>query len=68
MDEKVVPSNFDGDVGGVDLHLFMAAVGTSSGDAGFNPDADLNGNGYIDYFELTMVAETFGRTDCPICP
>jgi hypothetical protein len=68
MDEKVVPSNFDGDVDGVDLHLFMAAVGTSSGDAGFNPDADLNGNGYIDYFELTMVAETFGHTDCPICP
>jgi hypothetical protein len=58
----------DNDVDGADLALFMAALGTSSGDVDFNPDADLNGNGYVDYFDLYMVAEAFGRSDCPACP
>jgi hypothetical protein len=58
----------DSDVDGADLALFMAALGTSSGDVDFNPDADLNGNGYVDYFDLYLVAEAFGRSDCPACP
>jgi hypothetical protein len=58
----------DDDVDGSDLDLFTAAFGASAGDAGFNPDADLNDNGTVDYFDLFMLAKEFGRIGCPVCP
>jgi hypothetical protein len=58
----------DNDVDGADLAVFGPAFGTSTGDVDFNPDADLNGNGTVDYFDLYLVAEAFGRSDCPVCP
>jgi hypothetical protein len=58
----------DNDVDGADLAVFGPAFGTSAGDVDFNPDADLNGNGIVDYFDLYLVAEAFGRSDCPVCP
>ena len=36
--------------------------------AAFNPDADLNENGSVDYFDLFMLAKTFGHVGCPACP
>ena len=58
----------DDDVDGDDLAVFTAAYGTSAGDAGFNPEADLNGNGTVSYIDLFMLANEFGRIDCPSCP
>jgi hypothetical protein len=64
-------ANIEGDeddVDGADPTVFMAAYDTSIGDARFDPDADLNENGSVDYFDLFMLANTFGRIGCPTCP
>ena len=58
----------DFDVDGADLIVFMGALGTSSGDAGFNPDADFNNDGTVSIIDLAVFAEEFGRTDCLVCP
>ena len=56
------------DVDGSDLSVLAAAFGSSAGDVHYDPDADLNSSTTVDYFDLFMLAKTFGRTDCPACP
>lgn len=58
----------DGDVDGGDLREFMEAYGSSTGDADFNPDADMNKDGNVDHHDLLILAREFSRTDCPVCP
>ena len=73
---EAVPSFFcladiegdDQDVDGADLRVFMNAYGTSSGDAAFNPDADINKDGSVDHNDLLLFTAEFGRTDCLFCP
>ena len=57
----------DQDVDGADLSAFMTAYGSSTGDANFNPAADINKDGTVDHNDLSMFAEEFGRMDCPVC-
>lgn len=50
----------DGDVDGYDLYLLQQAYGSSNGDANWNPNADINGDGVINGLDMLIVAENFG--------
>lgn len=39
------------------------SFGKQLGDAGYNPDADVNGNNQIDVFDLVMVAIHYGESE-----
>ncbi|MBI4332773.1 MAG: SBBP repeat-containing protein [Chloroflexi bacterium] len=52
----------DGRVDAADLNLLMASFNKRAGDAGFNPNADFNGDGIVDLFDLAAVGLNFGRT------
>lgn len=54
--------NRDGRVDTADLTLLVASFNKRTGDAGFNPDADCNGNGIVDIYDLVIVGLNFGRT------
>lgn len=49
----------DGDVDGNDLAEFAVAYASDDG------KADLNGDGFVDSKDAALLAENFGRTDCP---
>ncbi|MFC1930532.1 dockerin type I domain-containing protein [Chloroflexota bacterium] len=52
----------DGVVNGDDLNLVLQSFNTHSGNPGFNPAADLNGDGFIDIFDIVLVGINFGNT------
>ena len=54
--------NRDGVVNASDIGAVASALNRRTGDAGFSPDADLNGDGVIDIFDLVRVGLNFGRT------
>ncbi len=54
-------------VNGHDLNTVARAWGTTSTDAGFNPAADLNGDGIVDGYDLSLLAVYFGYR-IPHCP
>ncbi len=47
-------------VDGKDLVWFAQAHATSQGDARYNPDADLDGDGWVDGQDLVYIATRFG--------
>ena len=53
----------DFDVDGMDLSLFLAALGSSTGQPWFLPDADFNNDGNIDFLDLDIIARAFGRNN-----
>ncbi len=50
----------DGDVDLIDLSALLAAFGTSSGDADYNPAADFDASGTIDLVDLSTLLGNFG--------
>ena len=58
---------FKGDVNGdsiidtLDLTAIASAFGTSKGDEGYNPSADLNQDGVVDIFDLVEVGRNFKK-------
>jgi hypothetical protein len=56
---------WDGDVDGGDFLLFTATFGLLPGDAGYNPDADFDGDTFVNDDDLDLFAEHFGRNYCP---
>jgi probable HAF family extracellular repeat protein len=58
--------NSDGRIDCNDVSVVKAAIGTRTGQAGFNPRADLNGDGLVDVRDLAIVMQklTPGAT-CP---
>lgn len=55
-------ANRDGVVNGADIGVLASPFGKRTGDAGFVPDADVNGDGIIDIYDLVRVGLNFGRT------
>ncbi|MBI4332045.1 MAG: hypothetical protein HY673_12255 [Chloroflexi bacterium] len=53
--------NRDGTVNATDLDLLMASFNRRSGEAGFNPHADFNGDRIVDVYDLVIVGLNFGR-------
>jgi len=53
--------NRDGYIDSVDADLLSAAYGGKPGDANWNPDADLNGDGIVDYKELWALGQNYGK-------
>ncbi|MBT9143279.1 MAG: hypothetical protein DDT32_01626 [Syntrophomonadaceae bacterium] len=51
----------DGRVDVLDLSAVAEAFNTSAGDAGWNPEADLNQDGIVDIFDLVKVGRSFGK-------
>lgn len=45
-----------------DLVAFAAAFGSRRGDAGYNPQADVNDDGAVDFSDFATASATFGRT------
>ena len=45
-----------------DLIAFAAAFGTQKGDAAYNPQADANDDGVVDFADYVKIAESYGRT------
>jgi hypothetical protein len=56
--------NGDGTIDLSDLAALLSAFGMSTGDPGYNPDADLDSNGSIDLADLAALLSVFGQ-DCP---
>lgn len=56
--------DFDGSgvVDDADVSLFEPKVGLDSGQAGFDPAFDLNGDGRIDFTDFALVAQNYGRS------
>ena len=48
----------DGDIDGDDYTIFRSNLGTLTGDAGFNPEADYDGDGSISYADLSFSTAT----------
>jgi hypothetical protein len=58
--------NGDGVVNCLDLALVKAAFGTTTGQPGFNPNADLNHDGVVNVLDLSFVARQVpAGTTCP---
>ncbi|MBT9141599.1 MAG: hypothetical protein DDT30_02199 [Dehalococcoidia bacterium] len=51
----------DGKVDTFDLSTVARAFNTGKGDAGWNPEADLNQVGIVDIFDLVLVARNFEK-------
>ena len=58
----------DSDVDGIDLSIFEAAFGSTSGNANYNSDADFNEDDIIDLNDLSQFSIDFGKTECEIIP
>ncbi|MBK8022712.1 MAG: hypothetical protein IPK19_15080 [Chloroflexi bacterium] len=43
-----------------DFSLLAAAFGSSTGDANFNPDADLNNDNVVNISDFSLLAANFG--------
>lgn len=54
--------NRDGVVNTTDLSLAAASFNKRNGESGFNPNADFNGDGLVDIYDLVVVGLNFGRT------
>ena len=54
--------NLSGSVGSTDLDLIKQALGATSSNPGFNPDADLDQSGRIDVADLAIAARSYGST------
>ena len=52
--------NRDGKTDAADVALLCSALGTSSADPGFNPDADLDKDGHVSRSDLTRLLGDFG--------
>lgn len=48
-----------------DILAFGAAFGSKKGDANYNPQADVNDDGSVDFADLATAAATFGRVAVP---
>jgi hypothetical protein len=48
----------------VDIGLIVSAFGSSQGQSRWNPDADLNGSGFIDMKDVALAISNFGKA-CP---
>ncbi len=62
IDQSTVEGDVDGD-GDVDLNdlaLLLAAYGTCTGDANFNPNADFGGDGCVDLADLSVLLANYG--------
>jgi probable HAF family extracellular repeat protein len=58
--------NSDGRIDCNDVSIVKAAIGTRTGQAGFNPRADLNGDGLVDVRDLAIVMQKLTPgTTCP---
>jgi hypothetical protein len=53
--------NQSGAVTVTDLSAALAAFGTCSGDPGFDPLADQNGNGCVDAIDFAIINDNMGR-------
>jgi hypothetical protein len=53
--------NRDGIIEGRDLALIARAIDTVPGDPFWNPDADLNGDDWVNYTDLNTAASNFGK-------
>ena len=53
--------NNDGFVNSLDLGLLQKAMGSSTGQAAYNPRADMNGDGRINALDLGLFRARFGR-------
>ncbi|MDI6826019.1 MAG: hypothetical protein QMD36_02365 [Candidatus Aenigmarchaeota archaeon] len=63
---EVLPGDVDGDcdVDNDDVELFLATYGKSSGDSGYNPNADFNHDGKVNFDDAIVLARNYGKT-CP---
>jgi len=52
----------DCDVDDTDQSLFNATYGKSEGEAGYNPKADFDKSGKVDYLDLYVLSRNYGRT------
>jgi hypothetical protein len=52
--------NLDGKVDREDLMIAAAAFGSYQGHPRWNPDADINGDGRVDIFDLVMICKKWG--------
>ncbi len=55
--------NDDGAVTVDDLQDALAAFGTCTGDVGFDPFADQNGNGCVDTVDIAIINDNMGRVE-----
>ncbi len=53
--------NGDGCVDVIDLLTFLASMGKSAGQAGYDPACDLNGDGTVDAVDLMALIDDFGK-------
>ena len=56
-------SNYNGQVDLEDLDMISDNIGVSVGDAGWNPNLDLNEDGKVDMRDLAIAAHNYGKTD-----
>jgi hypothetical protein len=58
-----VPGDINGDfnVTNADVAVLTNAYGSSYGDARWNPNADINGNGVVDLRDLVILALHYGQ-------
>lgn len=63
---EVLPGDVDRDcdVDINDFELFQASYGKSRGEPGYNPNADFDYNGRVDYKDLLILVRNYGRS-CP---
>jgi hypothetical protein len=61
--------NEDGEVNVLDLQRLAWSFGKCAGEADYNPDADLNGDGCVDCRDLTCLADNFLKpaSEIPRC-
>jgi hypothetical protein len=58
--------NLDGVINCTDWNIVRAALGTSVGQPGFVPRADVNGSGTIDDRDVSYVASRLPTRSCPV--
>ena len=61
---KIAPGdlNHDGIVDIKDAIIFSLAFGSTPSDQDWNPEADMDGNGEVDVFDMIKIAMNFGKT------
>jgi len=66
---RLLPGDVDRDcdVDSDDLELFSASYGKFRGEPRYNPNADFDNNGKVDYKDLLTLAKNYGES-CPIPP
>ena len=53
--------NWDGAIDDADLDLLRVAYESRPGDPNWNPDADLDGNGKVDWVDMNVLGINFGK-------